>query len=260
MQPTIRQGSRSIAVSSARKTRAASIEAESLEKLVRTKVRRVAAAGSEAVGAAVAGGQRGWPRHAVVATPPRQLREGGPGTSGWGSSAPPPGCGLVEATYLRAVWRCVRALARMLGVWYVDWYCELAIKVSQRGSQLPGFFVSTQVCSYGGFYAQTPPPRAPRERGARGASPRWQYTPPSCKRSSTAHANTRGDLPSVHRRTRTHRTAVHRHTCLARKGGEVYGLSHRWVLPERLLGSKGLNSCSGVPSIARRNVLMAYAP
>lgn len=214
MQPTIRQGSRSIAVSSARKTRAASIEAESLEKLVRTKVLRVAEAGSEAVGAAVAGGSAGGRAcRGGLLPPPRQLREGGPpGTSGWGSSAPPPGCGLVEATYSRAVWRCVRALARMLGVWYVDWHCELAIKVSQRGSQLPGFFVSTQVCSYGGFYAQTPPPRAPRERGARETSPRWQYTPPSCKRSSTAHANTRGDLPSVHRRTRTHRTAVHRHT------------------------------------------------
>ena len=88
---------------------------------MRTKVLRVAEAGSEAVGAAVAGGSAGgrdmpW----GAATPPRQLREGGPGTSGWGSSAPPPGCGLVEATYLRVVWRCVRALARMLGVWYVD--------------------------------------------------------------------------------------------------------------------------------------------
>jgi hypothetical protein len=78
--------------------------------------------GERGRGGCCGGGQRGWPRHAVGGCypPPRQLREGGPGTSGWGSSAPPPGCGLVEATYLRAVWRCVRALARMLGVWYVD--------------------------------------------------------------------------------------------------------------------------------------------
>jgi len=43
-------------------------------------VLRVAEAGSEAVGAAVAGGQRGWPRHAVGGCyPPAAVAGGGPG-------------------------------------------------------------------------------------------------------------------------------------------------------------------------------------